>query len=62
MLIFALSEFKEMLSKMTKLELCCLFVGHIIGYSFMFFEHLEILKQMLKQSAENVFVIHGKKE
>ena len=34
MLIFALSEFKEMLSKMTKLELCCLFVGHIISFYF----------------------------
>ena len=37
MLIFALSEFKEMLSKMTKLELCCLFVGHIIGWYFTFY-------------------------
>ena len=37
MLIFALSEFKEMLSKMTKLELCCLFVGHIIGCYFIFY-------------------------
>lgn len=46
MLTFALSEFKEMLSKMTKLELCCLFIGHIIGIFFMFFEHLEILKKM----------------
>ena len=46
MLIFALSEFKEMLSKMTKIELCCLFVGHIIGYFYMFFDHLEILKKM----------------
>lgn len=46
MLTFALSEFKEMLSKMTKLELCCLFVGHIIGYAFMFFDNLEILKKM----------------
>ena len=46
MLIFALSEFKEMLSKMTKLELCCLFVGHIIGILFMFFDNLEILKKM----------------
>ena len=46
MLIFALSEFKEMLSKMTKLEVCCLFVGHIIGIFFMFFDHLEILKKM----------------
>ncbi|MCI6564241.1 hypothetical protein [Campylobacter sp.] len=46
MLTFALSEFKEMLSKMTKLELCCLFVGHIIGCSFTFFVNLEILNKM----------------
>lgn len=48
MLTFAISEFKEMLSKMTKLELCCLFVGHIIFFMFfVIFElNLEILKQM----------------
>ena len=46
MLAFAISEFKEILSKMTKLELCCLFVGHIIGCSFMFFDNLEMLKKM----------------
>lgn len=36
MLYFAISEFKEMLSKMTKLELCCLFVGHIISFMLFF--------------------------
>lgn len=37
MLAFAISEFKEMLSKMTKLELCCLFVGHIISFMLFFY-------------------------